>query len=66
MRGGAALCDSTNGNTGVTNPPFLARCAINQDAKSWIARWAADLVEDGDEVPRFADLEGPCSSLSTH
>lgn len=50
VRGGAALIDANNGDTGTPHPSFLARCAVNQKAKAWMARWASDLVEDGDAI----------------
>jgi len=50
IRGGAALAEPTNGEQGTSNPPFQARCAINHLAKKQMARWASDLVEDGDSI----------------
>jgi len=50
VRGGAALPETNNGDASLPRPPFLTRCEINQKAKEWIARWASDLVEDGDSI----------------
>ncbi len=50
IRGGAALAEPTNGEHGASSPPFLARCAINHAAKERMARWASDLIEDGDSI----------------
>ena len=50
VRGGAALPETSNGDAGLPRPPFLTRCEINQKAKEWMARWASDLVEDGDSI----------------
>ena len=50
VRGGAALPETNNGDAGLPRPPFLTRCEINQKAKEWMARWASDLVEDGDSI----------------
>jgi ribose transport system substrate-binding protein len=50
VRGGAAPPGAINGDTGIPNPPFLARYAVNKGAKERMARWAADLVEDGDSI----------------
>ena len=47
---GAALPETNNGDAGLPRPPFLTRCEINQKAKEWMARWASDLVEDGDSI----------------
>jgi ribose transport system substrate-binding protein len=50
VRGGAALPEANNGDASLPRPPFLTRCEINQKAKEWMARWASDLVEDGDSI----------------
>ncbi len=51
VRGGAALPETNNGGAhNLTRPPFLTRCEINQEAKERIARWASNLVEDGDSI----------------
>jgi ribose transport system substrate-binding protein len=50
IRGGAALPETINRDALAPNLPFLSRLAIQQKAKEWIARWAADLVEDGDSI----------------
>ena len=50
VRGGAALPETSNGDASLPRPPFLTRCEINQKAKEWMARWASDLVEDGDSI----------------
>ena len=50
VRGGAALPETSNGDAGLPRPPFLTRCEINQKPKEWMARWASDLVEDGDSI----------------
>lgn len=46
VRGGAV---PTNGQ-GAESPEFAARARANESAKLRIARWAADLVEDGDAI----------------
>jgi ribose transport system substrate-binding protein len=51
VRGGAAaLPDASNGDLATSNTAFQVRYALNQKAKENIARWAADLVEDGDSL----------------
>ena len=50
IRGGAALAQPTGGEQAASNPPFLARCAINRAAKQQIARWASALIKDGDSI----------------
>lgn len=50
VRGGAALPDRPNGDAHSHNAPFLTRCGINPGPKTWMARWASDLVEDGDSI----------------
>jgi ribose transport system substrate-binding protein len=50
VRGGAALPDAANDDLDAPNAAFQARCALNQKAKENIARWAADLVEDGQSL----------------
>ena len=50
IRGGAALAEPASGEHVVSSPSFLARCAINHAAKERMARWASDLVEDGDSI----------------
>ena len=50
VRGGAALPEAPNGNAYSHNAPFLARCAINPEVKTWMAHRAADLIEDGDSI----------------
>ncbi len=46
VRGGAILQDDYQ----IRNPDFAARARSNAVAKQRIARWAADLVEDGDAL----------------
>ena len=46
IRGGATLL---NGHQ-IANPEFAARSRLNLCAKQCIARWAADIVEDGDAI----------------
>lgn len=46
VRGGAVPRESHR----FLNPTFGERAQINADAKRRIARWAADLVEDGDSI----------------
>ncbi len=46
VRGGAVLQEDYQ----IRNPEFAARARINAVAKQRIARWAADLVEDGDAI----------------
>jgi ribose transport system substrate-binding protein len=46
VRGGAVLRD----NHSPISPAFAARAQVNADAKQRIARWASDMVEDGDSV----------------
>jgi ribose transport system substrate-binding protein len=46
IRGGATLLNSHQ----ITNPEFAARARLNLGAKQCIARWAADIVEDGDAI----------------
>jgi len=50
VRGGAALPETIGDDTGGPMTTFRARCAVNQKAKEWIARRAADLIEDGDSI----------------
>lgn len=46
VRGGAVL----RGGHLIRNPAFEARARLNAPAKQRIARWAADMVEDGDAI----------------
>jgi ribose transport system substrate-binding protein len=46
VRGGAVLKDDYQ----ICNPEFAVRARVNAVAKQRIARWAADLVEDGDAI----------------
>ncbi len=46
VRGGAVVRDGP----GFISPAFGARTEVNATAKKRIARWAADMVEDGDSV----------------
>lgn len=46
VRGGAVLSNSHL----IRSPAFEARARINVAAKQRIARWAADMVEDGDSI----------------
>lgn len=46
VRGGAVLNDSHS----IRNPAFEARARVNAAAKQRIARWAADMVADGDSI----------------
>ncbi len=46
VRGGAVLRDGHR----FISPSFSARAQVNAQAKQRIARWAADMVEDGDSV----------------
>ncbi len=46
IRGGATLL---NGHQ-ISDPEFAARAHVNLCAKQCIARWAADIVEDGDAI----------------
>ena len=46
VRGGAVVRDGR----GFISPAFGARTKVNASAKQRIARWAADMVEDGDSV----------------
>jgi ribose transport system substrate-binding protein len=46
VRGGAVLRQSHR----FVSPSFAARVRVNADAKQWIARRAADMVEDGDSI----------------
>ena len=46
VRGGAVPSD----RPGVESLEFSARTGVNESAKLRIARWAADLVEDGDAI----------------
>ena len=50
VRGGATLRETANGDLTEPGVTFHARRGINQKAKENIARWAADLVEDGDAL----------------
>ncbi len=50
VRGGAALLDETPSDLDLSDRGFLGRYAVNQAAKLQVARWAADLVEDGDSI----------------
>jgi ribose transport system substrate-binding protein len=50
VRGGAALPELSGDSVTVPHPSFLARYAVNQKAKEWMGRWAADLIEDGDSI----------------
>lgn len=45
VRGGAVL---KNGSA--TLPPIAAQARVNYEAKQRIARWAADMIEDGDSI----------------
>lgn len=45
-RGGAIPLDDYQ----ISNPEFAARARVNLSAKQCIARWAADIVKDGDAV----------------
>src|SRR4051812_38688775 len=47
VRGGAILRDGTPGSA---PPSFAARAQVNFDAKRRIARWAAEMVADGDAI----------------
>lgn len=46
VRGGAVIESTTQGSS----PAFSARARVQADAKERMARWAADLVEDGDSI----------------
>jgi ribose transport system substrate-binding protein len=46
VRGGAAVVESNH----TYNPILAARARVNTTAKQRIARWAADMVEDGDSI----------------
>jgi ribose transport system substrate-binding protein len=46
VRGGAVLRDGYQGRS----PAFSARAKANAASKQFIARWAADLIEDGDSI----------------
>jgi ribose transport system substrate-binding protein len=46
VRGGAVVRDVR----GFISPAFATRAQVNAQAKQRIARWAADMVEDGDSV----------------
>jgi ribose transport system substrate-binding protein len=46
VHGGAVLKD----NHALPSPSFSARARANENAKLMIARWAAELVEDGDSI----------------
>lgn len=46
VRGGAVLTNDYP----ISNPAFEARSRVNAAAKQRIARWAADMVEDGDSI----------------
>jgi ribose transport system substrate-binding protein len=46
VRGGAVLCDGYQGRS----PAFAARAKAHAAAKQCIARWAAELIEDGDSI----------------
>jgi ribose transport system substrate-binding protein len=46
VRGGAVLRHDHR----FLNPSFAARVQVNADAKQWIARRAADMIEDGDSI----------------
>ena len=46
IRGGATLL---NGHQ-ISDPEFAARAHVNMCAKQCVARWAADIVEDGDAI----------------
>jgi DeoR/GlpR family transcriptional regulator of sugar metabolism len=46
VRGGASLCEEIL----FRNPSFAARAGRNAAAKRVIARWAAELVQDGDSI----------------
>ncbi len=46
VRGGAVIENTTQGSS----PAFSARARVQADAKERMARWAADLVEDGDSI----------------
>jgi ribose transport system substrate-binding protein len=50
VRGGATLPENGNGEGSFAGVPFPNRYAVNQAAKQSIARWASDLVEDGDSL----------------
>ncbi len=50
VRGGATLPPNPDEQPDVGDKAFLSRCAINRRAKQRIARWAAELVEDGDTI----------------
>src|SRR5690606_4095937 len=46
VRGGAVLKEEYH----VLSPSLAARAQINEEAKRWIARRAADMVADGDRI----------------
>lgn len=46
VRGGAVPADGSRG----TIPNFATRARVNQDAKQRIARWASELIRDGDAI----------------
>jgi len=46
VRGGATIID----NTPSPHPAFATRAKVNAEAKQHIARWAADLIRDGDSI----------------
>ncbi len=46
VRGGATVIDDSQPRS----PAFATRARVNESAKRWIARRAADLVEDGDSI----------------
>ena len=50
VRGGATLLEYSSSDLDPTNRAFLDRWLANRKAKIQIARWAADLVEDGDSI----------------
>ena len=50
VHGGAALPGGEQRRRQPAAPTLTTRCEINQKAKEWMARWASDLVEDGDSI----------------
>lgn len=46
VRGGATIIDDTPS----PHPAFATRAKVNAEAKQHIARWAADLIRDGDSI----------------
>lgn len=62
VRGGARLVDHDL----PLSPGFAARSKINVSAKQIIARWAAELIEDGDSILLDASSTVYCMARSLH